>query len=130
MPVFQAYTLYIDFFFRILKNVLKVKIAKTKYMTKNNTTDPDSLFLKITRNTSAMTNDRIIFTPIAIKVAKTLFSVSLPYPQKKIISAVRDIRVNPPMSETIFRKGKKEGKILFMPRRINCISSAKRSSDR
>ena len=95
---------------------------KAKYRIKKNITELVSLFLNTIKNSSARINDNNILTTIAVRVDKTFFSGFVLYPKKKIISAVNEIRVNPPVRKRVFLRGSREGEIPFMHRRIETIS--------
>jgi hypothetical protein len=60
--------------------------VNAKYRIKNNINEPVESFLKTSRNSSASTKERSIFTPSAISVIKTLFLLSEKNPLKKIKS--------------------------------------------
>jgi len=106
----------------ILRRVRITKTVKAKYRTKNNITDPVSLFLNTTKNSSARINDNNILTPSAISVEKTFFSGFEFWPKKKIISAVSEIIVNPPVSIRRSLRGIRNSEILFIERNIAVMS--------
>jgi len=106
----------------ILRKVRNTKTVKAKYRTKNNITDPVSLFLNTTKNSSARINDNNILTPIAISVEKTFFSGSECCPKKKIISADNEIIVNPPVSNRMSLRGIRYCEILLNDRNIATMS--------
>jgi hypothetical protein len=58
--------------------------VNAKYRIKNNINEPVESFLKTRKKSSASTKERSIFTPNAISVIKTLFSLSEKNPLKKI----------------------------------------------
>jgi hypothetical protein len=96
--------------------------VKAKYRTKNNITDPVSLFLNTTKNSSARINDNNILTPRAISVEKTFFSGFEFWPKKKIISAVNEIIVNPPVSTRRSLMGMRNSDKLLTDRNIATMS--------
>jgi hypothetical protein len=96
--------------------------VKAKYRIKNNITDWVSLFLKTTKNSNARINDNNILIPIAVSVEKTFFSGFVFCPEKKIIRAVNEISVNPPVRKSAFLRGTGDGEIPFMQRIIATIS--------
>ena len=106
----------------ILRKVRKTKKVKAKYRTKNNITDPVSLFLNTTKNSSARINDNNILTPSAVSVEKTFFSGFEFWPKKKIISAVNEIIVNPPVSKRRSLRGICNSEIPLTDRSIATMS--------
>jgi hypothetical protein len=106
----------------ILRRVRITKIVKAKYRTKNNITDPVSLFLNTTKNSSARINDNNILTPSAISVEKTFFSGFVFCPKKKIIRADKEIRVNPPVSKRRSLEGMRNSEIPLTDRNIAMMS--------
>lgn len=80
------------------------------------------MFLNTTKNSNARINDNNILTPIAVSVEKTFFSGFVLYPKKKIIRAVNEIRVNPPVRKRVFLRGARDGEIALKHKRIATIS--------
>jgi hypothetical protein len=114
----------------ILRRVRITKTVKAKYRTKNNITDPASLFLNTTKNSSARINDNNILTPSAISVEKTFFSGFVFCPKKKIIRAANEIRVNPPVSKRRSLEEMRNSEIPLTDRNIATMSRLYRMSRR
>jgi len=104
--------------------------VKPKYRTKNNITEPVSLFLNIRKYINARTSESSILRLTETSVRKTLFSAFLANPLKKTSIAAMAIRVKLPVRGKICDSGKKEGNILFTPSNPNDISRAKINNDR
>jgi hypothetical protein len=69
--------------------------VNAKYRIKNNINEPVESFLKTRKKSSASTKESSIFTPSAISVIKTLFSLSEKNPLKKIKSDAKAARAKP-----------------------------------
>jgi hypothetical protein len=102
--------------------------VNAKYRTKNNNSDPVSLFLSTRKNNRASTKERSSLIPSAISVAKTLVSGFLPAPRKKTIREARAARANPPVSSSSPLPGSIEG-MAALTTAISIKNMAVRSSN-
>jgi hypothetical protein len=84
--------------------------VNAKYRIKNNINEPVESFLKTRKKRSASTKERSIFTPSAISVIKTLFSLSEKNPLKKIKRDAKAARAKQRVSRRAGSKLKRGGK--------------------